>query len=81
MADNIQRKWMPYAKAAQFYVGIDKDVLLAAIKRHELPAFEKPKSERHQRREDSREYHSYFVNTDDVDAYIRTHWPQAFPTT
>lgn len=77
MADNIQRKWMPYAKAASLYVGISPDVLLAAIKSNKLPAYEKPIT-RGRKKGAATTRHSYFVNTDDVDAYIRANWPQAF---
>lgn len=74
----IPRKWCPYATAAQQYIGISPNVLLAAIKAHELKAFEKPKT--YDRKPDAtRENHSYFVNLDEVDEYIRTHWPEAFP--
>lgn len=69
---------MPYAKAARLYVGINPDILLGAIKRHELPAFEKPLTVG--RKQDAqRENHSYFVFLPDVDEYIRTYWQPAFP--
>lgn len=79
MADNVQRKWMPYAKAAQLYMGISSDYLLGAIKRHELRAYEKPILGGIKSGAKERKYHSYFVNLDDVDAYVRTHWDPAFP--
>ena len=72
-----QRQWMPYATAARDYLGVSKDVLLAAIKRGELPAYEKPVTRG--RTADARhEHHSYFVSLSDVDEYIRTHWDRAF---
>ena len=69
---------MPYAQAAKYYVGVDKDVLLRAIKAHELPAYEKPLT-RAQTPEWARSHRSYFVFLPDVDEYIRTHWQPAFP--
>lgn len=78
MADQIQRGWMPYRTAASQYIGIDSDLLLGAIKRKELKAYEKP------RRTDpdhtKREYHCYFVCKEDVDAWIRTYWQEAYAT-
>lgn len=76
MADNIQRGWMPYRMAARQYVGIDERLLLAAIKHHELKAYEKPR--RNDRDTTKRDYHCYFVCTADVDQWIRTHWDEAY---
>ncbi len=67
----IQRGWMPYKQAARLYLGISEDVLLAGIKRHELPAYEKPIT---RERTGTKQYHSYFVNLADVDQWIRTYW-------
>lgn len=72
----IARMWVPYTKAAREYVGLDKSVLLGAMKRHELKGYEKPITR--ERRHDAREYHSYYVNLGDVDEWIRTHWKPAF---
>lgn len=77
MAEPIQREWMPYAQAAKFYVGVSPDLLLGAIKRHELPAWEKPLT-RGRKPGAQTERHSYFVNLSDVDTYIRTYWTPAF---
>ena len=68
-----ERRWMPYAQAAKNYIGVSPDILLGAIKRGELPAYEKPLT-RGRKEGAKREHHSYFVNLSDVDAYIRTHW-------
>ncbi len=78
MSNPIQRGWMPYAQAAKLYVGVSPDLLLGAIKRHELRAYEKPLTRG--RTGTTRENHSYFVNLEDVDAYIRTYWQPAFPS-
>ena len=75
MADNVQRAWMPYAIAAKHYLGIDKSVLLGAIKRNELPAYEKPITR--SRVEGAKQHHSYFVNLTDIDTWIRTYWQPA----
>lgn len=74
----IQRGWCPYSMAARQYLGISEDILLGAIKRHELPAWEKPIT-RGRKPGAKKEHHSYFVKLTDVDDYIRTHWPEAFP--
>lgn len=71
-----KRLWMPYARAASDYLGISPDILLAAIKRGELPAYEKPLT-RGRRPDATRENHSYFVYLPDVDEYIRTYWTPA----
>lgn len=73
----IPRQWWPYAIVAQQYLGVSPDILLGAIKRGELPAYEKPLT-RGRKEGATREHHSYFVCLSDVDAYIRKHWPQAF---
>lgn len=72
-----ERRWMPYAQAAKYYIGVSPDILLRAIKAHELLAYEKPRT--YEQPEWERKNHSYFVNLSDVDEYIRTHWPPAFP--
>ena len=78
MTDNsIARGWMPYAIAARDYLGISPDILLGAIKRGELPAYEKPLT-RGRKSGASKQHHSYFVCPADVDAYIRAHWARAF---
>ena len=69
---SVQRKWMPYTTAARQYIGVSEDILLGAIKRGELPAFEKPITRG--RTGTTRQNHSYFVNLYDVDEYIRAHW-------
>ena len=74
----IQREWMPYATAAKFYLGIAPDVLLGAIKRNELAAYEKPLT-RGRKPGAATEHHSYFVSISDVDKWIRTYWQPAFP--
>lgn len=73
----IQRGWMPYTMAAREYIGIDERIMLRAIKSKELPAWEKPRRTE-QRDPAKRDYHCYFVNTNDVDAWIRTYWERAF---
>ena len=75
----VQRAWMPYAQAAKFYVGIDRSVLLGAIKRHELKAYEKPTTRGRTTNDPSKRRVSYFVSLEDVDAWIRTYWKPAFP--
>lgn len=75
MAVPIQRGWAPYRKAAREYVGCNEDILLGAIKRHELKAYDKPIQKR---TGTIRENHSYYVCLADVDEYIRKHWPEAF---
>ena len=74
--EQIQRAWCPYTMAARQYLGISEDILLGAIKRHELKAFEKPITRG--RTGTTRQNHSYFVNLNDVDAYIRAYWPEAY---
>lgn len=74
----IQRGWCPYATAARQYLGISEDILLGAIKAHKLKAYEKPIT-RGRKPGATREHHSYWVNLADVDEYIRTEWPEAFP--
>lgn len=74
----IPRGWCPYATAASQYLGISPDILLAAIKAHKLKAYEKPIT-RGRKPDAKREYHSYWVNLSDVDAYIRSEWPEAYP--
>lgn len=71
-----KRQWMPYALAARDYVGIAPCVLLGAIKRNELPAYEKPLT-RGRKQGAQTEHHSYFVCLSDVDEYIRTYWTPA----
>ena len=71
------RGWMPYALAARDYLGISPDILLGAIKRGELTAYEKPLT-RGRKQDAKREHHSYFVRLSDVDAYICTYWSRAF---
>jgi hypothetical protein len=71
---------MPYAKAAREYLGVSPDILLGAIRRNELPAYEKPLT-RGRKPGAKCEHHSYFVNLNDVDAYIRTHWATPERTT
>lgn len=73
----IQRLWMPYAMAAQFYLGVSPDLLLGAIKRGELPAYEKPLT-RGRRPGAKTEHHSYWVFLPDVDEWIRKFWTPAF---
>lgn len=77
MAENIQRGWMPYAKAAQLYVGISPDILLGGIKRNELPAFKKPITRGRTTEDPSKQRNSYFVNLADIDTWIRTYWEPA----
>ena len=72
-APPCERRWMPYAQAAKYYLGVSSDILLGAIKRGELPAYEKPLT-RGRKPGAKREHHSYFVNLTDVDEYIRKHW-------
>lgn len=74
----IPRGWCPYVTAARQYLGISEDILLGAIKRHELRAFEKPLT-RGRKPGAASEHHSYWVCLTDVDEYIRTYWPEAFP--
>lgn len=69
---SVQRKWMPYTTAARQYLGVSEDILLGAIKRGELPAFEKPITRG--RTGTTRQNHSWFVNLSDVDDYIRANW-------
>lgn len=69
----IQRGWMPYAIAAKLYLGIAPDVLLRAIKRGELPAYEKPIT-RGRTAAVEKQRHSYFVCPSDIDTWIRTYW-------
>jgi hypothetical protein len=66
---------MPYAKAAKEYVGVDKSVLLAGIKRKELKAYEKPLT-KGRTEGATRENHSYFVSLADVDEWIRNYWTE-----
>lgn len=73
----IVRGWMPYAVAAEQYLGVSKDILLGAIKAHQLRAYEKPLT-RGRTQGAQREHHSYFVCLADVDEYIRTYWTPAF---
>ena len=68
---------MPYALAARDYLGISPDILLGAIKRGELPAYEKPLT-RGRKKGAQREHHSYFVRLTDVDTYVCTYWDRAF---
>ncbi|MBQ2680610.1 MAG: hypothetical protein IJF97_01590 [Eggerthellaceae bacterium] len=68
----IQQTWMPYSRAAQEYLGVSPDLLRQAINSGELAAYEKPLTRG--RTGTTRENHSYFVNLEDVDAYIRAHW-------
>ena len=71
----IQREWVPYRTAAREYIGISDDGLRAAINAHELPAYEKPLT-RGRKKGATRENHSYYVSLEDVNKWIRTHWPQ-----
>lgn len=71
----IRQAWMPYSRAAQEYLGVSPDLLRRAINNGELIAYEKPLTRG--RTGTTRENHSYFVNLEDVDAYIREHWPMA----
>lgn len=73
----VPRLWMPYREAARLYVGIDGEVLLAAIKAGELDAYEKPRTRVRKPRPNTKEYHSFFVFLPDVDAYIKAHWTPA----
>lgn len=74
--EQIQRGWMPYAIAAREYLGIDKSILLGAILRGELAAYEKPLT-RGRKPGATREHHSYFVCLADVDEWVRTYWAPA----
>lgn len=74
----IKRGWMPYAKAAQEYLGVSPSVLLGAIRNHELRAYEKPISRGRKTADPDNQRHRYYVCTDDVDEYIRTYWTPAF---
>ena len=74
MSTPIPRGWAPYRRAAREYVGISEDILLGAIKRHELKAYDKPPKT--PRPGVPRENHSYYVCLADVDEYIRKHWPE-----
>lgn len=76
MSEPVTRMWMPYAQAANQYLGIHRQYLLAAIKAGELPAYEKPRRDVPESSA-KKEYHCYFVNLSDVDEYIRTHWQRA----
>ena len=74
----VRREWMPYAHAAKYYVGIDRSVLLGAIKRHELKAYEKPTTRGRTTNDPSKQRVSYFVSLADVDEWIRAYWKPAF---
>lgn len=73
----ITRGWMPYAIAAKQYLGVSPDLLLGAIKRHELLAYEKPLTRGRTTKDRSKQRNSYFVNLADVDTWIRTYWEPA----
>ena len=74
----ITRGWMPYAIAAKQYLGVSPDLLLGAIKRHELMAYEKPLTRGRTTEDRSKQRNSYFVNIYDVDTWIRAYWKPAF---
>lgn len=74
---DVRRMWMPPAQAAKLYLGISPEILTGAIKRGELPAYEKPLT-RGRKEGAATEHHYYFVNLDDVDEWIRAWWPRAF---
>lgn len=77
MPKTVERKWMPMTTCAKDYLGVSPDLLRSAIVAGELPAIEKPKTRR--RKPDAiRENHHWWVNTDDVDAWMRSH-PLVFP--
>lgn len=70
----VTRGWMPYSSAARKYLGVSDDLLRAAINEHELKAYKKPR--RTPPKKGAKMRSSYFVNLNDVDEYIRTHWEQ-----
>jgi len=76
--EQIRREWMPYRMAARQFVGISEDVLLGAMKRHELRAYKKPLTKGHTTEDPNRQRTSYFVSTEDVSEWIRTYWEPAF---
>ena len=77
MADPIRREWMPYSTAAKQYLGVAPDMLLAAIKAGELPAYDKPLTRERKPNATERRC-SHFVSLTDVDEWIRAYWPRAF---
>ena len=77
MADNsVARAWMPYTRAAKEYLGVRPTLLREAIERGELPAYRKPIT---RLRNPTRAEPQYilFVNTNDIDAWIRATWDKA----
>ena len=69
---------MPYRMAARQYLGISEDVLLGAMKRHELKAYEKPVTRGRTTTDPGKQRTRYFVSLVDVDEWIRTYWEPAF---
>ena len=76
-SEPIPRGWAPYKTVAREYLHVSEDILLGAIKRGKLRAYEKPLT-RGRKPGASRENHSYFVCLSDVDEYIRSEW-QPYP--
>lgn len=72
----VQRRWWPYAQAAQELLKVDKSLLLGAIHRHELPAYEKPLTRGRTTSDPTKQHVSLWVNVDDVDEWVRAYWKQ-----
>lgn len=71
----IERLWFPYSIVARDYLGISKEIILAAINRHELKAYKKPLT-RGRKPDSTKENHILFVFLPDVDEWIRTYWAE-----
>ncbi len=77
MADAaVNRAWLPYTRAAKEYLGVSSKILRAAIERGELPAYRKPITRLRNPTRAEPQY-TLFVNTNDIDAWIRATWDRA----
>ena len=74
----MRRGWVPYRIAARQYLGVSEDLLLGAMKRHELKAFKKPITRKRTTNNPAKQRTRYFVSLEDVDEWIRTYWEPAF---
>lgn len=76
MGAEVPRAWLPYTRAAKEYLGVSSKILREAIERGELPAYRKPITRLRNPQRAEPQY-ILFVNTNDIDAWIREKWERA----